>query len=118
MHCFSLLWAAVRVCRRNCSNCREVLLAPPSASCTKSGRCIAMLVTVLQVLSPTPNRFERMKSTLTLLIFALCGIGSGPQQGTYTVSVDVDVVTMNVRVTDHNANAISGLNRSDFSIYD
>ena len=62
--------------------------------------------------------FEAMKKILVLAILIVCAATYAGQQQPYTVSVDVDVVLTNVRVSDRDGQPVRGLDASNFSIYE
>jgi VWFA-related protein len=43
---------------------------------------------------------------------------SSPTQGRYAISVNVDLVVLNVTVEDRNGSSVSGLHREDFHVYE
>jgi VWFA-related protein len=59
-----------------------------------------------------------MKKLLIVVIVVLCVVAIVGGQQPYTVSVDVDVVFMNVRVTGRDGEAIRGLNAENFNIFE
>src|SRR4051812_40267817 len=56
--------------------------------------------------------FEAMNKILALAIVFVCAASYGGQQQPYTVSVNVDVVLTNVRVTDRDGQPVRGLDAS------
>jgi Ca-activated chloride channel family protein len=63
---------------------------------------------------------------LPLILFALSGFlatspapgTQGPEQGKYTIAVDVDLAIFNVTVTDNKGRPVSGLKPGDFRVYE
>jgi VWFA-related protein len=59
-----------------------------------------------------------MKRLLFVILFTLCATGISQQHEPYTVSVDVDLVLLNVRVTEHGDQSVKGLDAKNFRIYE
>lgn len=57
-----------------------------------------------------------MKRLLFLILVILNATGVSQQHEPYTVSIDVDLVLLNVRVTEH-GQSIKGLDAKNFRIY-